>query len=80
MQHISEFIIPKIRQIERVRQLRLFPIRAEKGSREWHAFSSVHDDIVDVYHVRAPRKAIVIAQQNHVLRITYPPVRQLRRA
>ncbi|OGG57057.1 hypothetical protein A2680_00110 [Candidatus Kaiserbacteria bacterium RIFCSPHIGHO2_01_FULL_55_37] len=56
----------------------LFDAANEKGAREWRAFNAVVGDSVHVYDVRMPKKAVVIAQANHVLRITYPPVRTLR--
>jgi hypothetical protein len=66
-------------QLERERQLRLFAVPYEKGSGEWRTFNTVKDEFVHAYHVRTPKKAVVIAQDNHVLRITYPPVRRLRK-
>lgn len=79
MKHISEFLIPKMRRLERERQHTLFEMPVEKGSGEWRTFNNVRQDVVDAYDVHTTKKAIVIAQENHVLRITYPPVRRLRR-
>ena len=77
MKHISEFLIPRMRRMERERQLTLFSAPRENGMREWRTFDTVEGDSVNAYRVRTPRKAVVIAQKNHVLRIAYPQVRAL---
>jgi len=73
MKHISEFIVIRRRELERTRQLTLFPAQVEKGGAEWSAFNGVRGDVVDGYPVRLPRKPIVMTEPHHVLRIVYPP-------
>lgn len=80
MEHVSELLAIRKRQLEMSRQRELFsvrisPARPEKGSGEWRSFNPVRDDAVDMYPVRIPKKPIVVAEPHHVLRIIYPPAR-----
>ena len=73
MKHISEFLVLRMRSLEKSGQLRLFEAPREKGSSEWETFNPVSGDVLHAYHVKAPQKAITIRGENHVLRIVYPP-------
>lgn len=55
MEHISTFIAVRKHTLEKQRQLRLFNIPSEKGSREWALFNAVRGDRKDLYRVARPR-------------------------
>lgn len=83
MKHISELLVPQMRQLDEWKRrgaARTFPISPEKGFGEWSALNTIAGDTVHAYHVTLPKKAIVVKEDRHVLRITYPPMHQLRRA
>lgn len=75
MKHISEFLLPKMERMGQRRTLTLFGTPREKGSGEWRAYAAVKGDIVHAYQVRPPKKAIVVTQAKHTLRIQYPHMR-----
>ncbi|MDO8552999.1 MAG: hypothetical protein Q7S01_05790 [bacterium] len=76
MKHISEFLVIRRRELERVRQISLFDATPEKGSVEWGTFNSLRDDTIDGYPVLISQKPIVVAEPHHILRIVYPRPKQ----
>jgi len=73
MEHISTYLVARKRQLQEEQyQLSIFSLASEKGSGEWKAFNAVRDDSVSAYPVQKPRKAIVMREPRHVLRIVYP--------